>query len=150
MTEYIALSAGYPWIKAAHLIAMVCWFAGLFYLPRLFVYHRAATDAPSRERFEVMESRLYRVIMNPAMIATLAFGIWALVETWQVYGAAAWLWTKVFLVVLLMGHHHYCARIMRGLAAGEPVHGERFLRLFNEFPTLILIAVTVLAVVKPF
>lgn len=150
MTEYLAFSAGYAWIKAAHLIAMVCWFAGLFYLPRLFVYHRAATDTVSRERFALMESRLYRIIMNPAMIATLAFGIWALVETWQAYGTAAWLWVKVMLVVLLIGHHHYCLRIMRNLAAGKPAPGDRFLRLFNEFPTAVLIIVTVLAVVKPF
>ena len=148
--EYIGAPAGYLWIKAAHLIAMVCWFAGLFYLPRLFIYHRAATDAVSRERFAVMESRLYRIIMNPAMIATLAFGIWALVQTWQAYGAAAWLWTKVVLTVLLIGHHHYCRRIMRTLAAGDPAPGDRFLRVFNEIPTAILIVVVVLAVVKPF
>ncbi len=150
MTEYSVVSAAYPWIKAAHLIAMVCWFAGLFYLPRLFVYHRAATDAVSRERFALMESRLYRIIMNPAMIATLVFGIWALVETWQVYGSAAWLWIKVALVVLLIGYHHYCARIMRTLAAADSAPGDRFLRLFNEIPTAALIVVTVLAVVKPF
>ena len=150
MTEYVAFSAAYPWIKAAHLIAMVCWFAGLFYLPRLFVYHSDATDAAGRERFAVMESRLYRIIMNPAMIATLLFGIWALVETWQAYGAAAWLWTKIALVVLLIGYHHYCLRIMRNLAGGIPVPGDRFLRLFNEIPTAVLILVTVLAVVKPF
>lgn len=150
MTDYIAVSTGYLWIKAAHLIAMVCWFAGLFYLPRLFVYHRAATDTVSRERFLVMESRLYRIIMNPAMIATLAFGIWALVETWQAYRGAAWLWTKVGLVVLLIGYHHYCLKIMRTLAAGKPAPGDRFLRLFNEVPTAALIVVIVLAVVKPF
>ena len=149
MTDYIALSAGYPWIKAAHLIAMVCWFAGLLYLPRLFIYHRAATDTVSRDRFAVMESRLYRIIMNPAMIATLVFGIWALVETWHVYRAAAWLWVKIALVILLIGHHHYCMRIMRTLAAGNPAHGDRFLRLFNEIPTAALIIVIVLAVVKP-
>ncbi len=150
MTDYVAFSTGYLWIKAAHVIAMVCWFAGLFYLPRLFIYHRAATDTPSRERFAVMESRLYRIIMNPAMIATLAFGIWALVETWQLYGTAAWLWTKVALVVLLVGYHHYCIRIMRTLAAGDEAPGDRFLRLFNEIPTAVLIIVIVLAVVKPF
>lgn len=150
MTEYVALSAGYLWIKAAHLIAMVCWFAGLFYLPRLFVYHQAAADSIGRERFAVMESRLFRIIMNPAMIATLVFGIWALVETWQVYRTAAWLWTKVALVILLVGYHHYCIRIMRTLAAGNQAPGEKFLRLFNEIPTAVLIAVIVLAVVKPF
>jgi len=150
MTDFISLSAGYPWIVAGHLIAMVCWFAGLFYLPRLFIYHRAATDTVSRERFVVMESRLYRTIMNPAMIATLGFGFWALAETWRIYGTAAWLWAKVVLVVLLIGHHHYCRGIMRKLAAGDQVPEDRFLRLFNEVPTVVLIVVVVLAVVKPF
>ena len=150
MTEFVAFSTAYLWIKAAHVIGMVCWFAGLFYLPRLFVYHRAATDEISRERFQVMESKLYRIIMNPAMIATLVFGIWALVDTWLIYGAAGWLWTKIALVVLLIGYHHYCARIMRRLAAGDFAHSERFLRMFNEIPTVLLIVVVVLAVVKPF
>ena len=149
MTQH-AVAAGYLWIKSGHIIAMVCWFAGLFYLPRLFIYHQAATDTVSRERFALMETRLYRIIMNPAMIATLAFGIWALAETWQAYRSAAWLWAKVALVVLLLGYHHYCLRIMRTLAAGTPAHGDRFLRLFNEIPTLALLVIIVLAVVKPF
>ncbi len=144
------LATGYLWIKAAHLIALVCWFAGLFYLPRLFIYHRSATDAPSRERFEIMESKLYRLIMNPAMIATLVFGIWALAQSWDSYGDAGWMWAKISLVVVLIGHHHYCARIMRALASGNLPHGDRFLRLFNEVPTLLLILMVVLAVVKPF
>ena len=147
---FVALSAGYPWIKAAHVIGMVCWFAGLFYLPRLFIYHRAATDAVSRERFEAMEARLYRIIMNPAMIATLVFGIWAFVETWDVYGAAGWIWAKIALVVLLIGYHHYCLRIMRSLAAGNSAHGDKFLRIFNEMPTVVLVLTVILAVVKPF
>ena len=140
----------YLWIKAAHIIAMVCWFAGLFYLPRLFVYHHAATDASGRERLATMESKLYRIIMNPAMIATLLFGIWALVETWNSYAAAGWLWTKIALVVVLIGYHHYCARIMRSLLADEFARSDKFLRLFNEVPTLLLILTVVLAVVKPF
>ena len=140
----------YLWIKAAHVIAMVCWFAGLFYLPRLFIYHNAAEDAAGRARFATMERKLYRIIMNPAMIATLAFGIWALIETWQTYGAAVWLWAKVALVAGLLGHHHYCLRIMRRLAAGDAPHSDRFLRIFNEAPTLALVLIVLLAVVKPF
>lgn len=138
------------WTKAAHLIAMVCWFAGLFYLPRLFVYHATATDAPSRERFEVMEAKLYRIIMNPAMIATLVFGVWLLIETWNAHAASLWLWIKVALVVGLVGHHHICRRIMRMLAAGKPPGSERFLRLFNEVPTIALVLIVILAVIKPF
>ena len=138
------------WTKAAHLIAMVCWFAGLFYLPRLFIYHATATDAPSRERFEIMEAKLYRIIMNPAMIATLVFGVWLLIETWSAHAASLWLWIKVVLNVGLVGHPHVCRRIMRMLAAGKPPGSDRFLRLFNEVPTIALVLIVILAVIKPF
>ena len=140
----------YPWIKAAHIIAAVCWFAGLFYLPRLFIYHASADDPGGRDRFVVMESKLYRIIMNPAMMATLLFGFWALVLAWSAHGTSLWLWLKVALVLALVGYHHYCRRIMRQLAGGESSHGERFLRLFNEAPTLALVLIVVLAVVRPF
>ena len=138
---------GYLWIKAAHIISMVCWFAGLFYLPRLFVYHNAATDTIGRQRFAAMEAKLYRLIMNPAMIATLLFGIWALVATWDTYRNAGWLWTKVALVLALIGFHHYCARIMRALVAENLSHSDKFLRIFNEVPTILLILMVALAVV---
>lgn len=140
----------YPWIKAAHIIAAVCWFAGLFYLPRLFIYHAGADDPVGRDRFVVMESKLYRIIMNPAMMATLLFGFWALLLAWSAHGASLWLWLKVALVLALVGYHHYCRKIMRQLAGGESSHGERFLRLFNEAPTLALVLIVVLAVVRPF
>lgn len=140
----------YPWIKAAHIIAAVCWFAGLFYLPRLFIYHASADDPVGRDRFVVMESKLYRIIMNPAMMATLLFGFWALVLAWSAHGTSLWLWLKVALVLALVGYHHYCRKIMRQLAGGESSHGERFLRLFNEAPTLALVLIVVLAVVRPF
>ena len=140
----------YLWIKAAHIIAAVCWFAGLFYLPRLFVYHISADDPIGRDRFVIMESKLHRVIMNPAMVATLVFGFWALLLTWSAHGASLWLWLKVALVLGLVGYHHYCLRIMRQLASGGSPHSERFLRLFNEAPTLALVLIVVLAVVRPF
>lgn len=140
----------YLWVKAAHIIAAVCWFAGLFYLPRLFIYHAGAEDQDGRDRFVVMESKLYRIIMNPAMVATLVFGVWALALTWSAYGASLWLWLKVALVVALVGYHHYCRRIMRRLASGDSSHSERFLRLFNEAPTLALVLIVILAVVRPF
>lgn len=141
---------GYLWLKAAHIIAAVCWFAGLFYLPRLFVYHVGTQDKPGRERFVVMQAKLYRIIMNPAMLATLLFGFWSLALRWDAYGQSLWLWIKVVVVIGLVGYHHYCRRIMRGLAAGENPKSERFLRLFNEAPTLALVLIVVLAVVRPF
>ena len=141
---------GILWIKAIHIIAAVCWFAGLFYLPRLFVYHAGADDKIGRDRFAVMEAKLYRIIMTPAMLATLLFGLCSLALTWDAYGRSPWLWLKVALVIGLVGYQHYCRRIMRGLAAGESPKSERFLRLFNEAPTLALVLIVVLAVVKPF
>ena len=140
----------YLWIKALHVIGMVCWFAGLFYLPRLLVYHASATDAVSRERFQVMESKLYRIIMNPAMIVTLLFGIWAFAETWTVYSGTAWIWVKIAGVVALLGYHHYCGRLIRLLQTGANRHSEKFLRIFNEIPALLLILIVILVVVKPF
>ena len=140
----------YLWIKALHVIGMVCWFAGLFYLPRLLVYHASATDAVSRERFQVMESKLYRIIMNPAMIVTLLFGIWAFAETWTVYSGTAWIWVKIAGVVALLGYHHYCGRLIRLLQTGANPHSEKFLRIFNEIPALLLILIVILVVVKPF
>ena len=140
----------YLWIKALHIIGMVCWFAGLFYLPRLFVYHTTTTDTEGLERFAVMESKLYRVIMNPSMIVALVFGIWAFVETWNLYSGTIWVWAKIVCVVALVGYHHYCGKLIRLFQAGENHHSEKFLRIFNEIPALLLILIVILVVVKPF
>ena len=140
----------YQWLMAFHIISMVAWFAGMFYLPRLFVYHTSAEDAPSRERFVVMETKLYRVIMRPAMIATLVFGIWLLVLAWSAFASTVWLWLKIAGVVALLGYHHYCGRLVRAFAADASPHSEKFYRMFNELPTLLLIAIVILVVVKPF
>ena len=140
----------YLWLKSFHIIAVICWFAGIFYLPRLFIYHSAAYDDVSRERFQVMESKLYRVIMNPSMIVTLVLGIWMVAERWQAYQTHAWLWIKIALVVLLVGYHHYCLKIMRSLAEGQTLHSDKFLRIFNEIPVLLLIPIVILVVFKPF
>jgi putative membrane protein len=144
------MSSGYLWIKAVHIIAVVCWFAALFYLPRLFVYHAGTADAAGRERFKVMERKLYRVIMRPSMIATVVFGVWLLVLGWPAFAASGWLWLKLAGVLALLGYHHYCARLVRDFAADQNRHSERFYRLFNEAPALLLIAIVVLVVVKPF
>lgn len=139
----------YLWIKALHIIALVCWFAGLFYLPRLFVYHAQSEDTVSRERFILMERKLYRGIMLPSMLATLVFGIVLLVLNpgWLSQG---WMHTKLALVFLLVGYHHMCGAMLKRFARGENKHTHVFYRWFNEAPVLILIATVILVVIKPY
>ncbi len=138
------------WLKAFHIIAVVCWFGGLFYLPRLFVYHAMAEDDISRERFKVMERKLYRGIMNPAMIATLILGIWMLALHWDYYKTQGWMHAKLGLVILLLGYHHLCLAYMKKFARDENSKSHKFFRVFNEIPVLLLIAIVILVVVKPF
>lgn len=138
------------WLKAFHIIALICWFAGIFYLPRLFVYHAMAEDQTSRERFKIMERKLYRGIMNPAMIATLVFGIWMLALNWQYYLSQGWMHAKLLLVLLLIGYHHMCLGYMKKFARDENTKSDRFFRIFNEIPVLLLVAIVILVVVKPF
>lgn len=140
----------YLWIKALHIISIVCWFAGLFYLPRLFVYHTSSADAASRERFCLMERKLYRGIMMPAMIASLVFGIGLLSMNPGLLKGAGWLHAKLTLVFLLIGYHHVCGAQIKRFARGEPGCSETFYRWFNEIPVLFLIAIVILVVVKPF
>lgn len=144
------MSTGYLWLKAFHIIGVVCWFAAMFYLPRLFVYHSSTTDDAGRERFKVMEDKLYRIIMRPSMIVTVVFGIWILLLAWDAFAASVWLWIKLAGVVLLLGYHHYCARLVKAFAADASPHSERFYRIFNELPVLLLILIVILVVVKPF
>ncbi|WP_299944673.1 protoporphyrinogen oxidase HemJ [uncultured Microbulbifer sp.] len=138
------------WVKAFHIIAMVSWFAALFYLPRLFVYHVDATDAISRDRFCIMERRLYRVIAIPSMIATVALGIWLYSFNTSYYTAAGWMHAKLAFVILLLAYHHMCGAYVRKFAQGSNTRSGRFFRVFNELPTLTLIAIVILVVVKPF
>jgi putative membrane protein len=140
----------YPWLMAFHIIGVVTWFAGLFYLPRLFVYHASAADAVSRQRFQIMERKLYRIIMRPAMIITVVFGVWLLIIAWTAFVASVWLWLKLAGVVALLGYHHYCGHLIRAFAAEQNPHSEKFYRMFNELPALLLIAIVILVVVKPF
>ena len=139
----------YLWIKALHIVAVVCWFAGLFYLPRLFVYHAMSEDAASRERLQVMERKLYRGIMGPSMILTILLGAWMLYLTpgWLSQG---WLHAKLTLVVLLIGYHHACGAMLKRFARGENRRSHVFFRWFNEVPVLFLLAIVILVVVKPF
>jgi putative membrane protein len=138
----------YLWIKALHLVAIVCWFAGLFYLPRLFVYHAMSSDLPSRERFCIMERKLYRGIMTPSLIATVGLGLWML-HLNPALLASAWLHLKLSLVLLLIGYHLLCGVEMRRFAENRNRRGHVFYRWFNEAPVLFLLAVVILAVVKP-
>lgn len=142
-------TAVYPWLLAFHIIAVIAWFAGLFYLPRLFVYHASAEDEVGRRRFQVMERKLYRIIMTPAMIATLVLGAALLGLGWSAFATAGWLWLKLAGVVALIGYHHYCGRLVRAFEAERNPHSEKFYRMFNELPTLLLIAIVILVVVKP-
>jgi len=139
------------WLKALHIIAMVTWFAGLFYLPRLFVYHAMLDNDPGGdERFCIMERKLYRAITTPGGVVTVLTGA-ALVAG---YGDATlhwgWLHAKLVLVTLLIGYHLWCGRLVRTFGRGANQHGHRWYRLFNEAPTLLLIGIVILAVVRPF
>lgn len=140
----------YLWLKALHIIAMVCWFAGLFYLPRLFVYHAMSEDSTSRERFCVMERKLYRGIMLPSMIATLVFGIWLLSLNPSYYFSQGWMHAKLSLVVLLLGYQYLCGVQLKRFTRGENQRSHVFYRWFNEAPVLALLAIVILVVVKPF
>ena len=136
------------WLKSFHIIFMVAWFAGLFYLPRLFVYHAMATDETSNARFKIMERKLYVGIMTPCMVLTLGLGTWL----WLAYGfTGGWLQMKLALVAVLIGQHFYLGKLMRDFKHDRNQHGHVFYRWLNEIPTLpLLIAIVILAVVKPF
>ncbi len=147
-----ASSALYLWLKAVHIIAVIAWMAGLLYLPRLFAYHcRAEPGSAQSESFKVMERRLLRVIMTPAMIVSVGVGAWLLaspgVVDWSVEG---WVYAKLALVVALLVLHGLMARWRGDFAVDRNRHGERFYRLMNEVPTLAMIGIVIFVVVKPF
>ncbi|MDZ7787605.1 MAG: protoporphyrinogen oxidase HemJ [Halofilum sp. (in: g-proteobacteria)] len=140
------------WLKAFHIIAMVTWFAALFYLPRLFVYHAMLEPDDERgdARMHTMERKLYRGIMTPGGVATVASGL-ALMYAWgPVVAHWGWLHAKLVLVAALIAYHLWCGRLVRAFAEGRNRHGHVWYRWFNEAPTLLLIAIIILAVVRPF
>ena len=138
------------WLKALHLIFMVTWFAGLFYLPRLFVYHAMTEDKVGSERFKVMERKLYYFTL-PWMFLNLFFGLWMLYDyAWALYGHALWLHIKLLLIALLVAYQFYCGKLMRDFAADRNRHSHTWYRWFNEGPVLVLFAVVLLASLKPF
>lgn len=134
------------WVKALHIVFVTSWFAGLFYLPRLFVNHAMETNPEALSRLMLMEQKLYRFMMPLALLA-LGFGLWL----WLGYGITGnWLHLKLILVAGLIGYHHFCGKLMRDFAQGRNTHSHIWYRWFNEIPVLILFVVVILVVVKPF
>ena len=139
----------YEWVKAFHIIAVIAWMAGMLYLPRLFVYHCAApAGSPQSETFKTMERRLLRAIINPALIATWVLGIWlAWLGGWA---WAGWFQAKVALVIAMSGLHGMLARYVREFGADQNRHSQKFYRIINEIPTILMIGIVLLVVLKPF
>jgi len=139
------------WIKSFHIIFMVIWFSGLLYLPRLFVYHSSSEDKISQDRFKIMERKLYYGIATPGALLTIIFGVWMLMEyAARAYAHMMWLHLKMGLVLLLIIYHIYCARLIYLFKHDRNPYSHVFYRWFNEFPVLILIAVVLLSILKPF
>ena len=144
MIEYL------NWIKAAHVISMVTWFAAIFYLPRLFVYHAMSEDKISQDRFVIMERKLYRGIMVPSMITTWALGLWMVYLGWEVYKTQGWLHLKIVLVILLSAYNGACGFYRKKLIDNPQYKSHVFWRWFNEVPVFALIFIVILVIVKPF
>jgi putative membrane protein len=137
------------WIKAFHIISVITWFAALFYLPRLFVYHAMTSDKISIDRFKIMERKLYKGIMTPSMIIAVVLGGLLAISNWNGYSQFYWLHIKISLVVLLVIYHFYCGYFLQVFKNDLNKNNDKFYRYFNEFPVLILIAIVILVVVKP-
>ncbi|RLA39513.1 MAG: protoporphyrinogen oxidase HemJ [Gammaproteobacteria bacterium] len=140
----------HEWIEALHIISVVCWFAALFYLPRLFVYHAQAEDFISTERFKIMERKLYRGIATPAMVASLCFGIWLLSLAPEYYLSQPWFLVKFCLVLLLVGYHGACWYFLVQFREDRNHRSHVFFRWFNEMPVALLAGIVVMVVVRPF
>jgi protoporphyrinogen IX oxidase len=138
------------WIKAFHIIAVICWFAGIFYLPRLFVYHAMSQDQISKDRFVIMEGKLLKAIMNPSAILSMVLGAYMLISNWQLYQNEIWMHIKLVMVFLLIIFHGYCIYFAKQFAEGSNQHSDRFYRVFNEIPVPILIIIIIMVVIRPF
>ncbi|WP_372780231.1 protoporphyrinogen oxidase HemJ [Litorivivens sp.] len=136
------------WIKAFHIIAMVCWFAGIFYLPRLFVYHAMADDTATRNHLKTMERKLYRFI-TPFAVLTVVFGLVLLSQNWQFYLGETWMQIKLALVIALIFYHFYCGVLVKRFEQGDNIRSHVFYRWFNEAPVLVLFGAVILVVVRP-
>ncbi|NPD18624.1 protoporphyrinogen oxidase HemJ [Alterinioella nitratireducens] len=148
--EYLA--AAYPWTKSLHVISVIAWMAGLFYLPRLFVYHAEKVGAGTETDalFQTMEYRLLRAIMNPAMIATWVFGLGLVFTPGVVYWGDVWPWTKAAAVLVMTWFHHWLAWRRKDFAKGENTRSGRSYRIWNEVPTVLLIVIVVSVIARPF
>ncbi|NND20101.1 MAG: protoporphyrinogen oxidase HemJ [Silicimonas sp.] len=146
------LSIIYPWVKSLHVISVIAWMAGLFYLPRLFVYHaeEASSDETKDLLFGRMERKLLRLIMNPAMIATWVFGLALVATPGVVDWSQGWPWTKAAAVLVMTWFHHWCGRRRRDFAEGTNVRSGRHYRMMNEVPTLLMIVIVVSVIARPF
>ncbi|MDH5218595.1 MAG: CopD family protein [Gammaproteobacteria bacterium] len=138
------------WVKALHVFFMVSWFAGLFYLPRLYVYHADTHDDTGNERFKVMERKLY-IMMTIGGVGTLIFGAWLMIDyAWAAYSSSGWLHAKLFLVFLLYGFHFYCGHINKIFRENRNTRDHKFFRKINEIPTLLGLAIIILVFIRPF
>jgi putative membrane protein len=137
------------WLRALHIIFVVCWFAGLFYLPRIFVYYAASEHRETRAQLAVMARRLYRFV-TPFMVLTIVFGTWIIALAPDYYLSAGWLWLKLAGVAFLVVYHFQCGRYVKAINADSDRHSHVFYRFFNEVPVLFLFAIVFLVVLKPF
>jgi len=138
------------WVKAFHIIAVVCWFAAIFYLPRLFVYHAMSEDKISKDRFIIMERKLFRGIATPSAIATVILGIWLISYDPSYYMSSGWMHAKLALVILLSIYHYFCWRMMIAFRDEKNTRSHVYFRYFNELPVFLLIGIVILVVVRPF
>lgn len=149
MSEFLVGS--YPWFKAIHIIAVMSWMAGLLYLPRLFVYHvEVELNSTEDRRFQIMERRLLRAIMNPAMVVSYIFGILLILTPGIVDWSSVWIWLKILAILVLTGCHHAMGKWRKDLAEGTNQKSQRYFRVANEVPTISMIIIVIMVVVKPF
>lgn len=137
------------WLKAFHIFFMVCWFAGIFYLPRLFVNHAMTDNEAVAQQLATMERKLYRFI-TPFAVLTVLLGLALMTTRWDYYLSAAWLHTKLALVLVLLAYHYYCGRLVKSFARGENRQSHIFFRWFNELPVLLLLGIIILVELQPF
>ncbi len=137
------------WLKALHVFFVISWFAGIFYLPRLFVHHAQASDLATQERLSIMERKLFRFTLPIAFLAILT-GIGLISTNFSYYMSQGWLHAKITLVLTLLGFHFYCGHLAKQFAKGENRHSHRFYRIINEAPVFVLLAIVILVIVKPF